>query len=261
MSIVNLNGIVAAPKRRVIFQKASRTSVAATPFGVFDVAGNPGAGTLAVGNTANGIVPTDGVAGYPNLAAAAASLYLNRIQSKGAVACWIDIFDTLFSAGAYVFNADVTLASQPSFAGRVPFGDYSGLELWLEAVTAFTGNLSAQINYLDQDGNAGDTGVVGLGVVMANLGHMFMMPLAGGDSGIQRLDRVRGTVASAGTFNVHVMRWLWGRRINAVQDGALDGLLKTGLPLIYDTSALRVVITPDSTTTGIVGLRMETVDG
>ena len=44
-------------KQTIIFNKtASRTSVASIPFSVFDLAGNPGAGTLAVGNTANGIV-------------------------------------------------------------------------------------------------------------------------------------------------------------------------------------------------------------
>lgn len=261
MAITTLDGVIAAVKRRVVYQKtASRTAVANVPFSVFDLAGQPGAGTMAVGNTANGVVPVDTTNGYPLLAAAASNLYINRIQARSSVASWLDIYDCVFSAGAYAFNADVTLASQPSYAARLPETDYNGLELWIEAATAFTGNQTVQINYLDQDGNAGDTGASATGVAPI-LGRMLQLPLAAGDSGVQRIDRVRSSVSSAGTFNVHVMRWLWGGRINAANQGLADSLLRTGLPQIYDTSALRVVVTADSTATGLPSIRMETVDG
>lgn len=261
MAITTLDGVIAGAKRRVVLQKTgSQTTVANIPFSNFDAAGNPGAGTLAVGNTANGIVPTDALAGYPAIATPAASLYLNRILARNSVASWIDVYDCLFSAGAYAFNADVTLASQPDFSGRVPNGDYNGLELWLEAVTAHTGSQTIQINYLDQDGNAGDTGAVATGVAPI-IRRMYAVPLAAGDSGIQQLVRVRATVSTVGTFNVHIMRWLWGCRVNAANQGTMDNLLRTGLPLIYGTSALRMIITADSTASGLPSLRMETVDG
>lgn len=261
MSIVTLDGVIAGIKRRVVYQRtATRTAVANIPFSVFDLAGNPGAGTLAVGNTANGIVPTDAVAGYPALATAANTLYLNRIRASSSVACWLDVYDTVFSAGAYSFNSNVTLTAQPSYAARIPNGDYSGLEIWLEAVTAFTGNQSIAISYLDQDGNAGATGTIATGVAPI-AGRMFMMPLAAGDSGVQRLDVVTSSVSTVGTFNVHIMRWLWGCRINGANQGVTDNLFKTGLTQIYDTSALRAIITPDSTATALPSLRMETVDG
>ena len=261
MTISTLDGLIAATKRRVVYQKtASRTSVANIPFSVFDLAGDPGAGTLAVGNTANGIVPTDAVTGYPLLATQAAILYLNRIQARSSVACWLDLYDCLFSAGAYAFNANTTLAAQPSYAGRVPGADYNGLELWLEAVTGFTGSQSIRIQYLDQGGAAGDTGTIATGVA-PTVGRMFLMPLAAGDSGIQQVNVVTSTVSTVGTFNVHVMRWLWGCRINAANQGVVDSLLKTGLPQIYDSSALRCIVTPDSTATGLSSLRAETADG
>jgi len=261
MTITSLNGLIAASKQRVVLQKtASRTAVANIPFSVFDQAGNPGAGTLSAGNTANGVVPTDATTGYPQIAAPANSLYLNRITARSSVACWIDVYDCLFSAGAYSFNADTTLASQPSFSSRVPDGNYSGLELWLETVAAFTGNQSVQINYLDEGGAAGDTGVVATGTAPI-AGRMYAVPLAAGDSGVSGITRVRSTVSTVGTFNVHIMRWLWSVRINAANQGAMDNLLKTGLPLIYGNSALRIVVTPDSTATGLPSLRMELADG
>ena len=72
---------------------------------------------------------------------------------------------------------------------------------------------------------------------------------------------VTSTVSTAGTFNVHVMRWLWGCRINAANQGVVDSFLKTGLPQIYDASALRLVVQADSTATGLPSVRAETADG
>jgi hypothetical protein len=261
MTITSRDGYIASVKTSLVYQKTgSRTSVANIPFSVFDQTGNPGAGTLAVGNTANGIVPTDSLSGYPSIPSGTNTLYLSTIEYKSSVASWLHLYECLFSAGAYSFNADVTLTSQPSYAGRVPGSNYSGLELWIEAVTAFTGNLSVQINYLDQNGDAGDTGVYGTGAALI-VGRMNFIPLASGDNGIQQITRVRGTVATAGTFNVHVMRWLWGGRVNGANQGGSESLLKTGLPQIYDTSALRLVVTADSTATGLPSIRTILADG
>jgi hypothetical protein len=261
MAITTLNGIIASIKRKVTYQKTgSRTTVANYPFSIFDQAGNPGAGTLAVGNTANGIVPTDAIAGYPLLATASGTLYINRILARWSVAGWIDIYDTLFSAGAYAYNADTTLTAQPSFVTRLPNSDYNGNVMFLEAVTSFTGSQTIQINYLDQDGNAGDTGAIATGIAPI-IGRMYEMPLAAGDSGVSQIVRVRSTISSAGTFNVHVLRWLWGCRVNVANQGVMDSLLRTGLSQIYDTSALRVVVLTDATSSGLPSIRMETVDG
>lgn len=263
MAITTLDGYLASLKRRVVMQKtASRTAVANIPFSVFDLAGNPGAGTLSAGNTANGVVPTDATAGYPTLVGPTVdTLYLADLYIRNTVACWVDIYDTLFSCGAYAFNADTTLASQPSFSGRLPeAGVYDGLELWAEAVTAFTGNPSFQVNYLDEDGNAGDTGVVASGAALI-VGRMLSLPLASGDSGVSGITRVRGTVASAGTFNIHVMRHLGSARIAAANSGEAQDFARIGLPKIFGDSALRFVITADSTSTGLPSARILTADG
>ena len=242
------------------YKTTSRTAVAAMPFSVFDIAGNPGAGALAVGNTANGIVPTDALAGYLPVNTPNGIGYLGRLEYGWTVPGRLHLYDCLFSAGAFAFNADITLASQPSFASRVPNLDYKGLELWLEAVTAFTLNLSAQINYLDQDGGAGDSGAISTGAALI-VGRMFRMPLAAGDAGISRLDRVRGSVASAGTFNVHLMRKLWSGRVKIANDGGMEDLLKANMKRrVYDTSAFRVVPQPDSTATGLMQVAFEIAD-
>ncbi len=254
MPIAGLDDLLAAMLDQVGYQKtASRTAVAATPFSVFDMAGSPGAGTLAVGNTANGIVPTDATTGYPRIRdfAGGAQGRISRVEFSNTVACRMTIYDTLFSAGAYSFNSDVTLASQPSFSGRVPDANYSNLELWIEAVTAFTGNQSIAVQYMDQSGNTGHTtGTIATGVAPI-AGRMLRLPLAAGDTGLQKIERVTSSVATVGTFNVHILRRLWNGRVRVANDGDVHDILRTGGPRVYQDSALRYVITPDSTATGL----------
>lgn len=262
MAITSLDQYIAALKLQLTWIKtAARTTVAAIPFSLFDIAGNPGAGTLAIGNTANGLVHTDAIAGYPVIGAfGGLTGYLSGIDFASTVACRIALYDRLFSAGAYTFNANVTLASQPSFAGRVPNGNYSGLEIWLETVTAFTGSQSIRILYLDQNGASGDTGVIATGVA-PTIGRMFRMPLAAGDNGVQRIDQVISSVSTVGTFNVHVMRRLWMGRVPSVGSGDTHDLLKTGMPQVYEDSALFPVVFADGTGSGVPELRMEIAVG
>ena len=259
MPINTLNDYLAALKQLAIWNKTTtRTTVAAVPFSMFDVAGYPGAGTLAIGNTANGVVPTDAVAGYPVITnfAGGATGYLSRVTFSNTVAARVALYDRVFAAGAYSFNSDITLASQPSYAGRIPNADYKGLELWLEAVTAFTGNQSIRIQYIDQDGNAGDTGVIATGVAPI-LGRMYRMPLAAGDTGLQRINVVTSSVATVGTFNVMVLRKLWEGRVIAANAGDVHNMLRTGMPRVYEDSALYGVITADSTSSGLPSVDIE----
>ena len=257
MPILTSSEYIGASKQVITFNKtASRTTVAAIPFSLFDTAGNPGAGSIVLGNTANGIVPTDAILGYPVINSITGEGYLSVVNFASSGACRLAVYDCLFSAGSYTFNANTTLTSQPSYVSRLPNSDYKGTELWIEAATAFTGNLSVQINYLDQDGNAGDTGVVATGAALI-LGRMMRIPLASGNSGVSQITQVRGTVATAGTFNVHVMRKLWEGRVNVANGGDRHGIYRTGMPQVYDTSALRVIITSDTTGSGLPTVDME----
>lgn len=261
MAITTLDGWIAAVKQNLTFYKSAlATTLAGIPYTVFDLAGNPGGGALAAGNTANGIVPTDALAGYPIINALSGTGYLSGVDYSSTVACRIALFDRLFSCGAYAFNANTTLVTQPSYSARVPSANYSGLQLWIEAVTAFTGSPSFQINYLDQAGNAGDTGVIASGAALT-IRRMFQMPLAAGDNGIQQIVQVRGTVATAGTFNVNVLRPLWTGRVPLANSGDVHDMLRTGFPVIYADSALFVVIYADSTSSGLPYMNIEIADG
>jgi len=258
MAITTIDQYIAAAKQRLTWMKTgTRTLVGAMPYTVFDIAGQPGAGTLAIGNTANGLVPTDDTAGYPVIASFGGGVgYLSKVDFGSTVACCFDVFDRLFAAGAYNYNADTTLASQPSYSGRVPNANYNGLQLWYEQVTVGTGIQHVEVNYLDQDGAAGDTGDVTLITTMP-VGRMYQIPLAAGDSGIQQITRVRGLTASGGTFNVMVLRPIWMGRCIMANWGDVHDLLKTGFVQIYDTSALYVALYADSTAVGLPLITMQ----
>jgi hypothetical protein len=264
MAISTLDQYIAAAKQRIQWIKtASMTGVAAMPQSTFAIAGNPGAGTLAGTSTAAGVVPDDTVAGYPPVNAFGGSVgYVSKVEFADTVAAWFDLYDRLFVAGAYAFNAATTLSAQPSYSGRVPGGtDYVGTQLWIECVTAFTGNLTVAVTYTNQAGTtAHTTGTIATGMAPI-VGRCFQLPLAAGDSGIQKIESVTSTVATVGTFNVMVLRPLWSGRVQIANGGDVHDLLRTGMVQVFANSALYVLIAADSTATGIPELAIEVANG
>lgn len=264
MAITTLDGLIAAPSQRVgILKTASITATALMATQNLQAAGNPGAGTLAGTSTAAGVVPDDTVAGFPTINSfGGATGYISNITFSNTVPCRMSLFDCLFKAGAYAFNANTTLAAQPSYSGRVIGGtDFSNTEIWIEAVTAFTGNQSITVTYTNQAGaTAHTTGTIATGVA-PGIGRMLQLPLAAGDTGVQKIESVVSSVSTVGTFNVLVLRRLWNGRVRIANDGDIHDFMKTGLPQIFDTSALMCIVTPDSTATGLPELVAEVVYG
>jgi hypothetical protein len=265
LTIASLDNYIAAPKQNCIIRKtATRVSIANSWFSVFDLAGDPGAGTLAGTSVAAGVVPTDATAGVPiiNAFGGSATGYLTRVEFGSSVACRIRVYDLLFKAGAYAFNAAQTLAAQPSFSSRVPGGtDFKGLELWVETVTVFTGNLSIAVTYTADGGGTGHTtGTVATGIA-PTLGRMIQLPLQAGDAGLSKVESVTATVATVGTFNVLVLRPLWTGRVIAANMGDLHDMIRVGMPQVWTDSALIAIVEADSTSTGILDLMLEVANG
>lgn len=263
MAITTLDGLIAAAKQTTGINKtASRTAIASSWFSVFDLAGSPGAGVLAGTSTANGVVPTDATAGCMpiNTFGGGATGYLSRVEFGSTVACRQRLFDMLFKAGAYAFNANTALSAQPSFSGRVPGGtDFNAIEIWIEAVTAFTGNPTFTITYTNQAGTAGRIATLAAGLA-PTLGRKLQIPLQAGDSGVQLITNVQCTVATVGTFNVLVQRKLWSGRVRSANDGDVHGWDKTGGAQVWDTSAVVLDVAPDSTATGIPEVNFDIVN-
>lgn len=256
-------GIIGAAKNFISVAKtASRTAVAAQWFSVFDLAGKPGAGVLAGTSTTTGVVPTDATAGCPTIAAfgGGATGYLAQVDFGSSVACRIKLFDLLWKGGAYAFNASTTGQTPTSYSSRIPGGVYGDEQIWIEQVTAGTGVQNVAVTYTDQGGASSTTGTVAAPAAMI-VGRMFQLPLAAGDTGVQGVTGVVGSVASAGTFNVLVMRPLWSGRVKIANDGDVHGPDRTLLPEVFADSALFMAIAADSTATGIPEMELVIVNG
>lgn len=303
---------------------ATRTTVALSPFSVFDIAGNPGAGTLAIGNTANGVSHTKATAGYPSFpdAPAGQGWYLAGIDGLSSVAGTRELYDFVYSCGAHAFNASQALTSQPSIDDRLrvapPWGastvfragdlvtngsapiklyictvggtsagsggptttgtaitdgtvtwryispglNYSSLEILVEAVTAGTGNQAVNVTYstMAADGvtltGSRTTGAVGVGAALI-VGRMYRLPLQSGDANAALLTNIVGSVATAGTFNVHLARKIPGRFSVAVSPFADQfGYDRTRLPYIPNNAALREVQTLAGTTSATLPITL-----
>lgn len=264
MAITTLDGIIAAPEQSIPFNKSvSRVSVAGVPFSIFDLAGNPGAGVLAGVNTANGTVPNDNIAGVPVINAFnGANLgYLQIVDFSNTVPGRLFIYDRVFAAGAYQFNAAVTLATQPSYAARLPNTDYKGLQIWMTCVTAFTGAQSIAVTYTNQDGVIGrTTGTIATGVA-PTVGRMLQLPLQAGDTGVQKIESVTSTVSTVGSFNINVLRKLWSGRVKFANDADVHDFTKTGLKQVYTDTSLFYVVQADGVSTGLPSFDIEIING
>lgn len=268
MTIASIDDWMASKKQLVEWNRtASRATVTGAFFALMDMAGQPGLQSLPVGNTANGIVPTDAGNGYPTLNNfdVGAKGYLTRVNVTNTVAARMYMFDRLFCAGQYAYNNGTTnLASQPGFSARLPVaGDYKGLELWIEVATQVVAStaFTVTVGYTNQDGVSGrSTGANNFGgATNLTLGRSYQLPLQAGDTGVQKIDSVTvtHTAATAGAINVSIMRPLWTGRVAVANGGDNFDLIRTGMPEVFEDTAFYILVAPDSTASGLPEVSFE----
>lgn len=257
MAITSFDGFIAAPKHMISIQKvAARTTVASVPFSLQDLNGSPGAvSSFAVGNTSTGLVPTDNTEGFPHIPFSTGELYIYSLSLLSATLGHMNLYDRLFHVGGISYaGATTTLSSQPSYSSRVTNGtDFSGTQIWIEVTTAFaTGNnWSVVVTYTDQDGNPGaSTGTMtALAAASLTKGKMLQLVLASGDTGVQKIESIivtnGATAMTAGVFNVMVQRPLWQGPWTQASQTHFHPMSRTGMPIIYPTSALAMYVITD----------------
>lgn len=268
MAITNQDGLIAGltTSQAINWQKnGSRTAAGFTS--VIDLAGGQGPGVLAGTESGpfTGVVPTDSTPGCPpiNTFGGGATGYLAGVQFGANASARLRLCDMLYKVGTFpTVNSAQAITTPPSYSARIPGGDYKGTELWLEAVTSFTTSApTITITYTNQDGTTGkSTGAFAPGFLPI-LGRMVQIPLAAGDTGIQKIESVTSSGSAAGTFNLLVLRPLWTGRVAFTNYGGVYGPELTGLPIVYDTSALIVQVGPDGGTMPITELRLIIANG
>lgn len=235
----------------------------------FNTNGEP-SGPLAGTSTAAGVVPTSADAGYPRIKAFGSGKkgYILNARAIRNGFGQHTLFDRLWVGGAYGPSSNVTLSGQPSFAARVPNADYSGLELWVENVTAIGGTLTTTIGYTNESGANSRTTALTYFTGGMTVNACFPVPLQAGDSGIQQINSVVSSGISSGTYNIMILRRLVDLCVPLTNgtDTALNFNFDI-LPEIYDTSALYLLVrssptgTPAASGTGIPTFRCTIVEG
>jgi hypothetical protein len=238
-----------------------RTTIAGAWFQSLDLTGMPGSGTLAGTSVTAGVVPTDATAGCPTINAFSGSNtgYVSAIDCGCTATVRFLLADMLFKAGPYNFNSSQALSGQPSYLGRMPGGDATGSQIWIECVTAFTGNLTVTITYTNQSGTGSRTATLATGTALT-VGRMMQVPLQAGDTGVQKIESVVGSVATVGTFNVLVIRTLRQMRIGQSNDGAIVGPDQL-MHQIFSDSALFVLTAYDGVAVGAWEMLVNVING
>lgn len=270
MAFTGGDSIAAAARQGVDFAKTtSAVTVALNPSTLLDVAGSPGAGTLAIGNTTTGVVPTDATNGFPLLDAFGVGNtgYITDLSFAGTVAGRMTLKDRLWHAGSVVLTAlgTTTFSGMPSYLGRCPDGLGNGLEIWLEINAAVSATATTvAVGYTNIDGVTGRSTGASVSLSGYITRRLVRMPYQAGDNGVQQVTSltVGGTVATTGSVNVIVARPLiGGMRVPVVGGGDKWAWDKTGLVRVYETSALWPVVTPDSTASGVPEMFITVANG
>lgn len=263
MAITTLDGYIAAPKQTILHAKtATITSVAQMLTSVGHLAGSAGALTLAGANATVGVKQDDTMTGYPpiNAFGGGATGYISRIGGYYSVSGRLHLVDVLLKLGTFAYNAAVSGLTTVDISSRVPGGtNYSGCEIWLEQVTAMTGNQTIAVTYLDGNGDAQTTGTIATGVAPI-IGRCLRLPMANG-KGVRSITGVTSTISTVGTFNVLIVRPLHQMRIPFAGYSEQRDLYGTGMPIVFADSALGVFVQPDSTASALPEWYIEIANG
>ena len=270
MPITTADGWFAAAKQKTQIRKSSSFSTLGTVlFSTWDVVGNPGAGSLTIGNTTTGIVPTDATPGTPLINAfGGASLgYLAAARFRNNVTGGAVLVDRLWHAGSVSMLALATtsFAAQPAITQRLPGGtDYSNTEIWLEFNQVVSATATAiTVNYTNSAGAVGRVTVVTPSLSGYNTRRIEILALQAGDQGVQKIESITvgGVVATTGTVNVLLVRRLAEFDVRTANALDAQGWDLTGGPLVYTDSALMLSVQPDSNASGTPTLGLDIING
>ena len=249
MAITTLDGLVAANRCKVIFQKATSTAKAAGALqSLWKVAGIPAAGAT----------PPTGAGEAPNKATLGAlqfgeigggtSIYLGRMAVSGATPGTLIIYDRLSHNSGLVGN--ITTEQTVNSAALTRSTDGVGVEVFLETYTA-TGATAANITvkYTDEQGNTGLT------VTFAHqqtpvVGQLQQVP---GIFGCRQIESVQfsASTGSAGDFGIVLAKRI--AEIPIIADiGKVLGPFELGLPVVSANPCLALMVVSSTTTTGLI---------
>ena len=269
MAITSNDTLIAAMAgaQRLVQVRANVTAVAGRMTALWSAAGQPGVGSVVLGQAAAGVVPVDSDTGYQTFTnPGSGSSYLAGVSGVSAASGVIVIWDNVWTWGSggsgWVVTTTTAQNTTAPAALTRPDSTGAGTEAWLHILaTAGAGAATPVISYTDQDGNAGATsGTMGY-AASSIIGSMYNFPLAAGDTGVRSIQSLTlTTTMTSGTARVCIMRRL--AVIPCVANvGFKYNAYDLGLPVVSNDAALMVSILPSSTASGPTQLEMILAQG
>jgi hypothetical protein len=249
MALTTLDGLVAANRKKYIFQKASATSkVASALHSLWKIAGIPAAGATPPSGV--GEVPTKSTIGAFLFAVVGGgtSIYLGRMACSGATSGTLILYDRLVHTSGLVGNVATEQTVNSTALSR--YTDGVGVEAFLETYAA-TGASAANITvkYTDELGNTGQT-VTFAHQVTTVIGQMQQVP---GILGCRQIESVQfsATTGTAGDFGIVLAKRLAEIPIDTAS-GKVLGPFEVGLPTVHADACLALMVVCSTTNTGII---------
>jgi hypothetical protein len=281
MAITTLDGYIGAAKQKIVYDRlTAATSVAAQWHTLWNLPGQPGAGSFGtLWTTADaslkGRVCDDSLPGFPNIYSFGVGNtgYISGFDFSNTVAGKYMLYDRIWEAGQFIGIPlrDVSLVTDASkYEYRIPFKSdgttraWETVEMWVDISIQFSASATViDLGYINESGVQKRTPATGSlsGFIT---GRTFQMPLAAGDKGVQRITDVSigGATNAAGIFSIYLARTLYtGARVVSVGAGDVHSFEKLGMPKIDASAALALNYAADSTSTGVIDCIIEICNG
>jgi hypothetical protein len=256
-----MDGLVAAlPGQHEHFYKAAVTPKAAGSWhSLWTAAGQPGAG--AAQGSVNGAVPTSATPGsFVFTNPLTGNSYLGKFSVAGAATGTLILYDRLWHDSGLSATLTTSQAiTQPALTRPDALG--ADVELWAEIYTATTAAATATATYTDQDGNASQSATAAI-IAASVAGQMFPFSLAAGDTGVRSVQSVQlsGSM-TAGAWGLTLLRRLAEIPISLAGVGNVYDTIALGMPRIYDSACLALMLMASGTTFGPVMGGIDIIQG
>ena len=251
-----VNGLISGPRLPV--SKAAVTSTAARLTSLWSAAGTPGVGSVTLGQTAAGEVPTSASVGALTFANANNS-HLGRMTGLSTVTTGglLILYDILWvwGSGGSGWNVTTTTAQSTTAPAALTRPDANGVgcELWMEVLAVMGAGAATPVATYTNSANTGSrTTQASTYASTAAIGSVFPMPLQAGDTGIKSVQSVTLTTSTTtGTARFMIVKRI--AEIPMVPNvGFTQDAFALGIPRVYDNACIGMSVLPASTSTGLL---------
>jgi hypothetical protein len=190
-----------------------------------------------------------------------AKTYIGAVNCSGANNFTLAVVDRLVETGG-LNGTSGSLQTVNSVALPARAGAGVGVEMWMEAYSDLGSSTpTVTVAYTNAAGGGSSSPAVSVPATL-KAGQMFPIPLASGDTGVQSVQSLTlsGTTGTAGNFGITLVKHL--AEIPQVSNiGSAFDAFTLGLPEVWDSACLNLIMMPNTATTGIMFLTLDLVQG